>query len=191
MLTRRSGAACETAQNSAEERQPDRPLTLIVRFDRERQKLSRAMQLLGVKHRLYTSTWPLMVTSVGEEAQASHLGVIAHLEVERDGSAAVGAWHEQQCIALRAHFAVNLLVGDGVDDCLDLTRRHARVEDDHVGSEVRRHRVNHDRSNREKATKKKPGGNLHVEGCICRELWGVRFRILNSVCLRNGIHKVE
>ena len=67
MLTRRMGAACETAQNSAEARQAVRPVTLIVRFDRERQKLSSAMQSVELepKHWLYESTWPLMVTSVG------------------------------------------------------------------------------------------------------------------------------
>src|SRR6266542_1288138 len=52
MLTRRIGAACETAQKSPEDRQPDRPMTLIVRFDSERQKLTSAMQLVGVRHRL-------------------------------------------------------------------------------------------------------------------------------------------
>ena len=52
MLTRRIGAACETAQKSPDARQPDRPVTLIVRFDSERQKLSSAMQLSGVRHRL-------------------------------------------------------------------------------------------------------------------------------------------
>src|SRR5215468_7105357 len=41
MLTRRIGAACDTAQNSAAERQPVSPVTLIVRFDSERQKLTR------------------------------------------------------------------------------------------------------------------------------------------------------
>ena len=52
MLARRIGAACETAQKLPEERQPSRPMTLIVRFDSARQKLLRAMQLSGVRHRL-------------------------------------------------------------------------------------------------------------------------------------------
>ena len=52
MWTRRIGAACETAQKSAEDRQPERPVTLIVRFESERQKLSSAMQLSGVRQRL-------------------------------------------------------------------------------------------------------------------------------------------
>jgi len=52
MLTRRIGAACETAQKSPEDRHPERPVTLIVRFDSERQKLTSAMQLSGVRHRL-------------------------------------------------------------------------------------------------------------------------------------------
>jgi hypothetical protein len=51
-FTRRIGAACETAQKSPEERHPASPVTLIVRFDTERQKLSSAMQLFGARHRL-------------------------------------------------------------------------------------------------------------------------------------------
>src|SRR5215475_2047011 len=43
-LTRRIGAACDTAQNSATARQPVSPATLIVRFDSDRQKLTRAWQ---------------------------------------------------------------------------------------------------------------------------------------------------
>ena len=58
MLTRRIGEACDAAQNVAEAWQPERPITLIVRFDAERQKLSSARQFvpLGPRHRLYTST---------------------------------------------------------------------------------------------------------------------------------------
>ncbi len=71
MLTRRIGAACETAQKSVPEWQPDWPAMLMVRLDSERQKLSSAKQLvpppvvLG-KHWLYTSIVPWMVTSPGE-----------------------------------------------------------------------------------------------------------------------------
>src|SRR5258708_22740878 len=67
IFTRRIGEACETAQKSAEARQPDSPVpvTWIVRFDSDRQKLSSAMQLFAEKHWLYTSTWPLIVTSLG------------------------------------------------------------------------------------------------------------------------------
>jgi len=98
-------------------------------------------------------------------AQAGHLGVVAHLKVERAGSAAVGAGHEQQCVALRAHFVVNLLVGDGVDGCLDLTRRHAGVEDHHARSEVGLHRVNHtDRANREQTREKNATRHMHMGG---------------------------
>src|SRR6516165_1079458 len=170
MLTRRRGAACETAQNSAEERQPDRPATLIVRFDRERQKLSSAMQLVGVKHRLYTSTWPLIVDIGRRGTQAGHLGVVAYLEVERAGSAAVGPRHEQQCVALCAEFVVGLLDGDGVDGCLDLARRHAGVKTGHVRSEVRLFlrsevrffRVNQTaHANRKETIEKNKGGNPH------------------------------
>jgi hypothetical protein len=52
MLTRRIGAACETAQKLPDDRQSDKPMTLIVRFDSERQKLLSAMQLSGVRQRL-------------------------------------------------------------------------------------------------------------------------------------------
>ena len=46
MLTRRIGAAWETAQKSVPDWQPVWPVTLMVRLDSERQKLSSAMQLL-------------------------------------------------------------------------------------------------------------------------------------------------
>ena len=52
MSTRRIGAAWDTAQKSAEERQSDRPVTLMCRFETDRQKLSRAMQLSGARQRL-------------------------------------------------------------------------------------------------------------------------------------------
>jgi hypothetical protein len=42
--TRRSGEACETAQNSVPERHQVCPVTLIVRFESERQKLLSAVQ---------------------------------------------------------------------------------------------------------------------------------------------------
>ena len=47
--TRRIGAACDAAQNSPVW-QPDFPATLIVRFDRERQKFTSAVQSPGPKH---------------------------------------------------------------------------------------------------------------------------------------------
>ena len=65
-LTRRIGAAWDTAQKSVAAWQPVPPATLMVRLDSERQKLSSAMQLLPVKHWLYTSMEPLIVTSPGE-----------------------------------------------------------------------------------------------------------------------------
>ena len=46
MLTRRIGAAWDTAQKSVAAWQPVPPVTLMVRLDIERQKLSSAMQLL-------------------------------------------------------------------------------------------------------------------------------------------------
>ena len=138
MLTRRIGAACETAQKLPEERQSARPMTLIVRFDSERQKLTSAMQLSGVQAPVVDVDVAVDGDVGRRRAQAGHLGVVAHLEDERVGSAAVGAGLEQQCVALRAHLVVDLLVGDGVDRCLDLARRHAGVEDHHVRAEVRR-----------------------------------------------------
>ena len=71
MSTRRSGAACETAQNSVAPPHPLRapPVGLIVRLDIERQKLFSAMQLsappASVVHWLYTFTAPLITTSPG------------------------------------------------------------------------------------------------------------------------------
>jgi hypothetical protein len=63
--------------------------------------------------------------------------VVAHLQVERVSSAAVCPRLEEQRVSLRAHLIVDLLVGNLVDLRLDLTRRHARIEDDHVRAEVR------------------------------------------------------
>src|SRR5215213_7618029 len=63
--TRRIGEACETAQNSVSKRHPDWPVTLIVRFESERQKLLSAVQP-DWSHWLRTSIAPLMVTSRGE-----------------------------------------------------------------------------------------------------------------------------
>ena len=69
-LTRRIGAACDTAQKSVPDWQPVCPATLMVRLDSDRQKLSSAMQLLlpsvVAKHWLYTLIVPLIVTSLGE-----------------------------------------------------------------------------------------------------------------------------
>ena len=63
--TRRTGAACEAAQNSAAPSQP-LPWTLIVRFEAERQKLFSAVQKCVASHWSNESTAPLMVTSFGE-----------------------------------------------------------------------------------------------------------------------------
>ena len=46
MTTRRIGAAWEAAQNSVDSAQAETVVTLMVRFERDRQKLSRPMQLL-------------------------------------------------------------------------------------------------------------------------------------------------
>jgi len=64
--TRRIGAACDTAQNSALAVQFDAEVTLMVRFDNERQKFTSAVQLPGPKHWLDTLISPLIVTSPGE-----------------------------------------------------------------------------------------------------------------------------
>jgi hypothetical protein len=68
--TRRIGAACDTAQNSLPVWQPVCPITLMVRFDIERQKFTSAVQSVGApggvgKHWLSTSIEPLICTSVG------------------------------------------------------------------------------------------------------------------------------
>jgi len=71
MFSLRIDTACETAQKFADERQPSWPAAsmLIDRFEMVRQKLTRARQLLvppSARQRLYTSTLPLMTTSVGD-----------------------------------------------------------------------------------------------------------------------------
>ncbi len=68
MCTRRTGDACEVAQNSAAARQPVLPavLTWIERFESERQKLTSAVQSFGPKHWLNESTVPSTFTSSGD-----------------------------------------------------------------------------------------------------------------------------
>ncbi len=66
--------------------------------------------------------------------------VVADLEVERIRGRPVGAGLEQQRIALRSELVRDLLRLDPVDRRLDLARRHARVEDDHIRAEVRSRR---------------------------------------------------
>ena len=63
-------------------------------------------------------------------------GVVADLEVERLRGGAVRAGLEEERIALRSELVRHLLGGDGIDGRLDLTRRHARVEDEHVRPEA-------------------------------------------------------
>ncbi len=70
--------------------------------------------------------------------QAGDLGVVAHLHLQRLGGSAIDARLEQERVAVRAHLCVDLLGVDGVDGRLDLTDRHARVEDGHVRAEGRR-----------------------------------------------------
>src|SRR5581483_4778751 len=73
MWTRRIGAACDTAQNSPVEQPAFGVVTLIVRFDNDRQKFTSAVQLLGPKHWLRTSMEPLMTTSFGERPRPATL----------------------------------------------------------------------------------------------------------------------
>ena len=89
--------------------QPPLPATLIVRFDSERQKFTSAMQSPGAEAPVVESIVPLMVTSVGERAEAGDLGVVADLEVERIGGGAVGAGLEEQRVALRPDLVRDLL----------------------------------------------------------------------------------
>ena len=64
ICTRRSGAACETAQKSSPFSQPVWPVTLMVRLESDRQKLSVALQVVP-EHWLYTSAVPLMTVWLG------------------------------------------------------------------------------------------------------------------------------
>ena len=67
MWTRRIGTACDTAQNSPVWQPKVGLVTLMVRFDSERQKLLSATQLPEASHWLYTLMDPLMTTSFGEK----------------------------------------------------------------------------------------------------------------------------
>ena len=71
------------------------------------------------------------------QPQASHLGVVAHLDHQRVLDSAVATRLEQQRVPVGAHFVVDLPVPDRVDLSLDLAGGHARIEDPHVGTEVR------------------------------------------------------
>ena len=113
-----------------------RPMTLMVRFDNERQKLLSAMQLPPSALVVYVDG-PIDDNIVRREPKTRHGGVVANLEVERGGCTAIGAGLEQQCIALRSELVGNLLGGDSIDSRLDLTRRHTGVEDHHIRAEVR------------------------------------------------------
>ena len=129
----------------------------MVRFDRERQKLVSATQSGGIALVVHVNG-PVDDNVVRGEAEARHGGVVADLKIKGGVGGSICAGHEQQCVALRSELVGNLLVGDGVDGRLDLTRRHAGVKDHHVRSEIRRRRANQtERSNREQTTKGKGG----------------------------------
>ena len=68
--------------------------------------------------------------------QASHFGIVAHLNDERLGSAAVGTRLEQECISFGSKLVTYLLCCHLVHRRLDLTGRHAGIEDQHVQAEV-------------------------------------------------------
>src|SRR5258708_15790437 len=72
------------------------------------------------------------------EAETRYGGVVADLKVKRMSAGPIRAGLEQQCIALSSELVGHLLAGDGVDGCLNLTCRHAVIEDNHVRTEVRR-----------------------------------------------------
>src|SRR5207248_6247200 len=72
----------------------------------------------------------------GRPSESRDLGVVADLEIEGVGSRSVRSGLEQQCVALRTELVRDLLRGNVVDRRLDLARRHARIEDDHVRTEI-------------------------------------------------------
>ena len=98
-------------------------------------------------------------------AEARNGGVVADLKIKGGAGASICAGHEQQSVALRSELVGNLLVGDRVDDRLDLTCRHAGVKDRHVRSEIRRRRANEtERTNKEQTTKGKAAWQIHKMG---------------------------
>ena len=70
-------------------------------------------------------------------AEAGDLGVVADVEPQRLRRRPVRARLEQQREPAGAELVGDLPGGDRVDRGLDLRLRHARVEDQHVGAEVR------------------------------------------------------
>ena len=110
----------------------------MVRFDSERQKLFRAMQLSGVETPVVDVDVAVDRHVTRVPAQTGHLGVVADLDDERVGGRPVDTGLEQQGVALGPHLVVDLLRVDRVGGGLDLGRRHARVEHLDVRSEVDR-----------------------------------------------------
>ena len=142
ICTRRIGAACETAQNSLPVWQPVWPITLIVRFDIERQKFTSAVQSVGApggvgKHWLQHVDRAVDLHVGRVAAESGDLGVVADAEAQRLRRRPVRARLEQQREPAGAELVGDLPGGDRVDRGLDLRLRHARVEDQHVGPEVR------------------------------------------------------
>ena len=68
-------------------------------------------------------------------AQPRDLGVVADLDLQRLAVGAVRAGPEEQAPPVRAHLVVDLRGTDRIGCGLDLTRRHARVEDQHARPE--------------------------------------------------------
>ncbi len=143
MLTRRIGAACDTAQKLAVAWQPsdlaghvDGQVRQRTPEVVQREAVDRVRWVGGVE----TPVVDVDVTVDGDvgrrRTEAGDLRVVADLEDQRIVGGAVGPRLEQQRIALCAHLVVDLLRVDGIDRGLDVGDRHGRVEDLHVRTEV-------------------------------------------------------
>ena len=133
--TRRIGAACDTAQNSALVQPNFGLVTLMVRFDNDRQKFTSAVQKVPEALVEYVDG-SVDDDVVRGEAEARHGGIVADLKVEGVGTGSICAGLEQQRIALSSELVGHLLVCHRVDRRLDLALRHAGIEDVDARAEV-------------------------------------------------------
>ena len=134
-LTRRIGAACDTAQNSVLE-QPIRVGHVDGQVRQRAPEVIERDAVVGTETLVVDIDGPVDDHVVGRETETRHASVVADLKVERVGTGAVGAGLEQQRITLSAELVGDLLGGYRVNRRLDLALRHAGVEDIDVRAEV-------------------------------------------------------
>ncbi len=92
--------------------------------------------VVGAKALVVYVDGPVDDDIVRGEAQARHGGVETDLKVEGGGTGTIGTRLEEQRIALSSELIGDLLACHRVDRRLDLTQRHAGIEDVDIRTEV-------------------------------------------------------